>query len=114
MSGDLTVFQSCTAQFPDTQANLTELLQCISDGHTTAETSLGTGVDTFYLIFAGALVYFMQTGFAMLCAGSIRAKNVKNVILWNLLYVVSLWLFLREGGSSRIRGLSLPLTTVAY
>ena len=29
----------------------------------------------------GALVYFMQTGFAMLCAGSIRAKNVKNVIL---------------------------------
>jgi Amt family ammonium transporter len=32
-----------------------------------------------------ALVYFMQTGFAMLCAGSIRAKNVKNVILWNLL-----------------------------
>jgi ammonium transporter, Amt family len=27
----------------------------------------------------------MQTGFAMLCAGSIRAKNVKNVLLWNLL-----------------------------
>lgn len=47
--------------------------------------SLAEGVDTFYLIFAGALVYFMQTGFAMLCAGSIRAKNVKNVILWNLL-----------------------------
>ena len=47
--------------------------------------SLASGVDSFYLIFAGALVYFMQTGFAMLCAGSIRAKNVKNVILWNLL-----------------------------
>lgn len=31
------------------------------------------------------MVFFMQTGFAMLCAGSIRAKNVKNVILWNLL-----------------------------
>lgn len=46
---------------------------------------LASGIDTFYLIFAGALVYFMQTGFAMLCAGSIRAKNVKNVILWNLL-----------------------------
>jgi len=27
----------------------------------------------------------MQTGFAMLCAGSIRSKNVKNVLLWNLL-----------------------------
>lgn len=46
---------------------------------------LAGGIDVFYLIFAGALVYFMQTGFAMLCAGSIRAKNVKNVILWNLL-----------------------------
>jgi Amt family ammonium transporter len=47
--------------------------------------NLAGGIDAFYLIFAGALVYFMQTGFAMLCAGSIRAKNVKNVILWNLL-----------------------------
>jgi ammonium transporter, Amt family len=27
----------------------------------------------------------MQLGFAMLCAGSIQAKNVRNVILWNLL-----------------------------
>ena len=27
----------------------------------------------------------MQVGFAMLLAGSIRSKNVKNVLLWNLL-----------------------------
>jgi Amt family ammonium transporter len=39
----------------------------------------------FDLFLQGALVYFMQTGFAMLTAGSIRAKNVKNVLLWNLL-----------------------------
>jgi Amt family ammonium transporter len=44
-----------------------------------------SGINTFYLIYAGALVYFMQLGFAMLCAGSIREKNVKNVLLWNLL-----------------------------
>ena len=50
-----------------------------------ARSSLISGVDTFYLIFAGALVFFMQIGFAMLCAGSIREKNVKNVLLWNLL-----------------------------
>jgi Amt family ammonium transporter len=42
-------------------------------------------MDTFYLIYAGALVFFMQIGFAMLLAGSIRQKNVKNVLLWNLL-----------------------------
>lgn len=44
-----------------------------------------SGINSFYLIFAGALVFFMQLGFAMLCAGSIREKNVKNVLLWNLL-----------------------------
>jgi ammonium transporter, Amt family len=30
-------------------------------------------------------VFMMQTGFAMLCAGSIRQKNVKNIMLKNLL-----------------------------
>jgi ammonia channel protein AmtB len=50
-----------------------------------ARADLMSGVDTFYLLFAGALVYFMQIGFAMLCAGSIREKNVKNILLWCLL-----------------------------
>jgi len=43
------------------------------------------GLDIFYLLFAGTLVFFMQTGFAMLCAGSVRQKNVKNIMLKNLL-----------------------------
>ena len=30
-------------------------------------------------------MFFMQTGFAMLIAGSIRAKNTQNVLLWSLL-----------------------------
>mmetsp|Transcript_9895 Transcript_9895/g.13818 ORF Transcript_9895/g.13818 Transcript_9895/m.13818 type:complete len:532 (-) Transcript_9895:301-1896(-) len=47
--------------------------------------SIETGVDVFYLIFAAALVFLMQAGFAMLCAGSVRQKNVKNIMLKNLL-----------------------------
>jgi len=43
------------------------------------------GVDTFFLLFAGGLVFMMQAGFAMLCAGSVRQKNVKNIMLKNLL-----------------------------
>lgn len=43
------------------------------------------GVDTFFLLFAGAAVFLMQAGFAMLCAGSVRQKNVKNIMLKNLL-----------------------------
>jgi len=41
--------------------------------------------DIFYLLFAGTLVFFMQAGFAMLCAGSVRQKNVKNIMLKNIL-----------------------------
>ena len=33
----------------------------------------------------GAAVFLMQAGFAMLCAGSVRQKNVKNIMLKNLL-----------------------------
>lgn len=43
------------------------------------------GVDTFFLLFSAALVYLMQAGFAMLCAGSVRQKNVKNIMFKNLL-----------------------------
>jgi len=46
---------------------------------------LTTGVNTFFLLFAGAAVFLMQAGFAMLCAGSVRQKNVKNIMLKNLL-----------------------------
>lgn len=87
-SEDDTVFQTCF-RLNDGDQNITKLLECVSDDHQSrqdfANLDLASGIDSFYLIFAGALVYFMQTGFAMLCAGSIRAKNVKNIVLWNLL-----------------------------
>jgi len=85
------IFDTCSESI-DFDTNPADFIRCIADTKTsdvsdvtsTVE-SLASGVDSFWLIYAGALVYFMQTGFAMLCAGSIRAKNVKNVILWNLL-----------------------------
>ncbi|KAL7573928.1 hypothetical protein ACA910_001940 [Epithemia clementina (nom. ined.)] len=46
---------------------------------------LATGLDTVFLIFSATMVFFMQAGFAMLCAGSVRQKNVKNIMLKNLL-----------------------------
>ena len=36
--------------------------------------------NTFYLLWAGAIVFLMQAGFATLSAGSIRQKNVKNIL----------------------------------
>lgn len=52
---------------------------------TTIVDETNVGLDTFYLLFAASLVFFMQTGFAMLCAGSVRQKNVKNIMLKNIL-----------------------------
>jgi len=37
------------------------------------------------MVLCGALVFFMQAGFAMLCAGSVRRKNTQNTMLKNLL-----------------------------
>mmetsp|Transcript_14235 Transcript_14235/g.30195 ORF Transcript_14235/g.30195 Transcript_14235/m.30195 type:complete len:582 (-) Transcript_14235:205-1950(-) len=58
-----------------------EILQCL--GSTLDETM--SGVNTFYLIYAASLVFYMQAGFAMLCAGSVRLKNVQNTMMKNLL-----------------------------
>jgi len=43
------------------------------------------GTDVFYSLFCGAAIFLMQCGFAMLCAGSVRQKNVKNIMLKNIL-----------------------------
>ncbi|GMH37897.1 hypothetical protein BSKO_05781 [Bryopsis sp. KO-2023] len=37
------------------------------------------------VLVAGYLIFFMQCGFCMLCVGSVREKNAKNIILKNLL-----------------------------
>jgi len=46
---------------------------------------LAGNTDVFYTLFCGAAIFLMQCGFAMLCAGSIRQKNVKNIMLKNML-----------------------------
>eukprot|EP00965_Chrysotila_dentata_P203816 6181965-Pleurochrysis_carterae.AAC.1 len=46
---------------------------------------VAASVDSFYLLVVGCFVFFMQSGFALLEAGSVRAKNTKNILLKNLL-----------------------------
>ncbi|KAG0488478.1 hypothetical protein HPP92_007289 [Vanilla planifolia] len=48
-------------------------------------TDVSTAVDTTFLLFSTYLVFSMQLGFAMLCAGSVRAKNTLNIMLTNVL-----------------------------
>lgn len=45
---------------------------------------LASAMDHMWFIICGALVMFMQAGFAMVEAGCCRAKNVQNILLKNL------------------------------
>ncbi len=54
-----------------------------AEGPTTAE--LGVVLDTLWLLVAGVLVFFMQAGFALVTAGSIRSKNTVNMMMKNLM-----------------------------
>jgi Amt family ammonium transporter len=46
---------------------------------------VGASVDASFMLSSAYLVFFMQAGFAMLCAGSVRSKNVMNILIKNIL-----------------------------
>ncbi|XP_047939190.1 ammonium transporter 1 member 3-like [Salvia hispanica] len=48
------------------------------------ESSVEESINAIYLLFSAYLVFVMQLGFAMLCAGSVRAKNAMNILLTNV------------------------------
>ena len=69
----------------DLVKNLTLKLAAVDAREAANEAATTAEVNTFYLLWAGALIFLMQAGFAVLSAGSIRTKNVKNILLKNLL-----------------------------
>lgn len=58
---------------------------------------LTTSMDTMFVLFSGFLVFLMQPGFAMLSAGSVRTRNVTDVLVKNIVVAcvsgLSYWLF---------------------
>ncbi|KAL7560086.1 hypothetical protein ACA910_016144 [Epithemia clementina (nom. ined.)] len=65
--------------------NLEQVLQCISDSVETRDSVKDDIYKSWLLVICGSLIFFMQVGFAMLCAGCVRKKNVQNTMLKNLL-----------------------------
>ncbi|GBG61132.1 hypothetical protein CBR_g19209 [Chara braunii] len=70
---------------PGGGAALTAQLFCDEVESINAKLTDVTGaVDTSFLLFSAYMVFLMQAGFAMLCAGSCRAKNTMNILLTNI------------------------------
>ncbi|XP_052799000.1 putative ammonium transporter 1 [Mya arenaria] len=59
--------------------------------------SLGEEVDQFFKVIMGMIVMFMQCGFAFYEAGSVRSKNVTNILIKNVIdsFIagVAYWIF---------------------
>ena len=61
------------------------MMECFAKHDFTTYNNIVYGVNVLFIIYAASLVFFMQAGFAMLCAGCVRKKNVQNTMLKNLL-----------------------------
>ena len=51
----------------------------------TKASEAATGADFGFMLLAGVFVFLMQSGFALLEAGTVRYKNYQNVLLKNCL-----------------------------
>lgn len=78
----MSVFATCSELF---QGDSDGMLQCITTSFQEELAERDHQSTEWLLVIAGSLVFFMQAGFAMLCAGCVRKKNVQNTMLKNLL-----------------------------
>lgn len=76
------LFASCYQQNPD---NVDGVMLCITQSLEQKQTDFESNLASWLYVLAGAMVFFMQLGFAMLSAGCVRRKNVSNTLLKNLL-----------------------------
>ena len=78
------VYEACQEFAGDNEAQMKCIIQQLLDSDQQVEESSSK----ISLVYSAALVFFMQAGFAMLCAGAVRKKNVQNTMLKNLLDAV--------------------------
>mmetsp|Transcript_937 Transcript_937/g.1484 ORF Transcript_937/g.1484 Transcript_937/m.1484 type:complete len:540 (+) Transcript_937:302-1921(+) len=85
MSGQDEVYDQCLIEVGEDFSNQ-DLIKCISGRWASYEKEDPLEFSrSVLLVYSASLIFFMQAGFAMLCAGSVRSKNVRNTMLKNLL-----------------------------
>ncbi len=95
--------------------------QADPSGEATLEADPTVGLTFVWTLLSGALVFFMQAGFAFLGAGLIRAKNTVNYLTKNMLDFaaggLSFWAFgyaFMFGGSGAFPGLDQGNAFIGY
>jgi len=58
---------------------------CVVKQLSATDERLANALDFLFLLYAASLVFFMQAGFAMVCAGSVRKICVQNSMLKNIM-----------------------------
>ena len=82
-AADIAALQASVATL---QTSLTTLQGTVASLASTVGTPLqAADANSFYLLVVGLFVFFMQAGFALLEAGTVRSKNAKNILMKNLL-----------------------------
>lgn len=84
-------------------------LQCISDRLEYLHYQNAQDGNTWLLIFSAALIFFMQAGFAMLCAGCVRIKNVGTFSPCCIIYICCMLLLL-EWSLRRVHWIRMTVT----
>jgi hypothetical protein len=77
------LYQFCVNKVGDA-TNTSAILICFSD-NLSNDVGAREYSRTIMIVYAAGLVFFMQAGFAMVCAGAVRQKNLQNTMLKNLL-----------------------------
>jgi hypothetical protein len=76
------LFQRCFAAHSGDQQLA---LECITNDIEATNQASSYEFRQWMLVLTGSLVFFMQAGFAMVCAGAVRKNNMMNTMLKNLL-----------------------------
>eukprot|EP00977_Amphora_coffeiformis_P030374 scaffold46536_cov199-Amphora_coffeaeformis.AAC.1 len=89
MSVESVTYTKCLASGSSSQV---EVILCLANAFDedmaaleSASFQLSADIIQWLLVLAGSMVFFMQAGFAMLCAGCVRKKNVVNTMLKNMM-----------------------------
>ena len=81
----MSFYESCQASLGDNSQNVSAMMECVANSMEDSQNARDEDTKAFLFVVAGAMIFFMQSGFAMVCAGAVRLKNVQNSMLKNLL-----------------------------